>query len=188
MTTEAVENLIDLLQQLEEEVNEADTRASAESVELEVGDVGEVSLDDLLGESVALAQAKRAKQLGRKLSEGQKTVLSDFAIQQHEAAWEPQAVVAHFRETECSCGELVRSFSGWYLYERHRRQVGSIRLSRFAGLIPQELPRFSHTSQHTTGECVCCLAVPTPANLVDFPALSELGMADSAASSQGELF
>lgn len=186
MLSVPAQEVVDAMLEIELELNAGEDVGDDEAPTPDLDDLND--LESLLDESVTLAKAKRDKALGRKLSGKQLVTLTANEIAQHELVWEGVAVIAHFKETLCACGEVTRVFDGWFLYERHRRQVGSIRLARIQGLVPTDLPQFQHVSDRTAGACACCMPVLPTARVADFPTIIELGMSEVSNLAQGELF
>lgn len=153
---------------LEELVAESTRTVTASTVE----DLDD--LDALLEESTAIADAKRARKQGRKLTAAQAEILDSNRLAEQMQVWEPVEAVAHFIHTTCSCGHEARRFNSWYKLLEHRRQDSRwlVRCDDHEGL-----PASQHITQETVGYCHECLGnVGLPAaDLEELPMLASLG-------------
>jgi len=81
-------------------------------------------LDDLLGESLDIAKAKRDLRQGRKLTEDQKDTLKANDIAVEVNVWQDQTVYCHTELVTCECGHKNKVFRGWYKYQTQRKGTG----------------------------------------------------------------
>jgi len=117
------------------------------------------SLDDLdllLEESTTLANAKRAKAQGRKLSAEQAALLENNRLAAEAELWITQHFVAHVTVTTCTCGSLWQDFSGWYAYQTQRK-ASHRRLLKVAKPDGGQA-RSQFISRHTSDYCPKCVA------------------------------
>lgn len=134
-----------------EELLEDDSRTVTAQVVDDLED-----LDTLLNESVAIADAKKAKNQGRKLSAEQTELLGINEAAREALAWEPQSAIAHFIVTTCACGAEHRRFSSWYHFLQHRRNADQRKL--VAAECHSDLPAEEYTSQASSLYCTECLS------------------------------
>lgn len=134
-----------------------------------------LDLDDLLTESVQLADAKRAKATGRKLTAEQSEILAANALAEELELWEDQEVFALVAEVQCNCGACSQQFRGWFVAQER------IRGGKGRRLVRQEdhggLPASVYRIREEAIWCVECLGkegLPFAAP-EDFPPLESLG-------------
>lgn len=113
-------------------------------------------LDDLLSESTALAEAKKAKAQSRKLTEEQRSLLEANHLATEAELWITQSCIAHITVTGCAqCHTEREDFAGWYAYQTQRKGKAR-RLLRVHA--PEDfLPRTQYVSRHVAGWCPACL-------------------------------
>ena len=75
----------------------------------------EFDLDALLKSSMALADAKRCKKAGRKLTLEAQELLDANALASNMIVWKDIAALAHFVTNVCSCGKSTTYFNSWYI-------------------------------------------------------------------------
>lgn len=136
-------------------------------------DSGDFSLDALLGESVKIADAKKAVKTGRKLSAEQADLLE--ANRQAEAIniWHDIEAYAHIVHTSCECGNHFQAFNGWYKYQEQRRGGGRrlVRADDHEGL-----PCLQFNTEQVVAYCHACAPTGLPkATSDDLDLLSTLG-------------
>ena len=133
-----------------------------------------LDLDELLAESVTLANAKRAKAKGQKLTPEQSDLLEANRIVEQADYWKLVTCYAHFVEVECGCGGLKETrFEGWYSYETQRRGTG-----RRLVQVPRrgECPAFAVKTKRVVGGCLHCAPKDLPvATNADLDLLKLLG-------------
>ena len=96
-------------------------------------------LDQLLTESTDLANARRAKATGRKLSAEQAALLESNRLAAEAELWITQHQIAHVTVTTCTCGRTWQDFSGWYAYQTQRKGTGRclLKIARPSDFLPQ---------------------------------------------------
>lgn len=133
-------------------------------------------LDDLLAESTQLASAKRAKQLGRKLTAEHTAALEANALAEEAVSWLSTTAIAHFVLTECACGALHSRFNSWYKVLTHKKSTATRLVQADSA---EGLPILQHSTQEKVEVCEDCLrlaAIPE-ASLAAIPILASLGEA-----------
>lgn len=133
-------------------------------------------LDDLLQESMQLATAKRAKQLGRKLTTDNIAALEANALAEEALSWLPTTAIAHFVLTECACGALHSRFNSWYKVLSHKKSTAT----RLVQTTSQEgLPMLQHSTKEKVEVCEDCLRLSgiPEASIAAIPILASLGEA-----------
>ena len=113
-------------------------------------------LDQLLAESTDLANAKRAKATGRKLSAEQAALLESNRLAAEAELWLTQFYVAHTTIEFCACGAIHEGFAAWYAYQIQRNKSGR-RLLRVPRA-EQGMPASRYHTQHDVSACHMCVA------------------------------
>ena len=113
-------------------------------------------LDQLLAESTDLANAKRAKATGRKLSAEQAALLESNRLAAEAELWLTQFYVAHTTIEFCACGAIHEGFAAWYAYQTQRNKAGR-RLLRVPRA-EQGMPASRYHTQHDVSACHMCVA------------------------------
>ena len=139
-------NLDDLDELLEESTRTVTTKT--------VDDLDD--LDQLLAESTDLANAKRAKATGRKLSAEQAALLESNRLAAEAELWRTQFFVAHTTIEFCTCGAIHEGFAAWYAYQIQRNKSGR-RLLRVPRA-EQGMPASRYHTQHDVSACHMCVA------------------------------
>ena len=146
----------------------------------------DLDLDELLTESVQLADAKRAKATGRKLTAEQSELLAANSLAEELELWEDLEVYAVVAEVHCDCGACSQQFRGWFVAQER------IRGGKGRRLVRQEdhggLPASVYRIREETLWCVECLMkeeLPT-SSPEDFDLLESLGeyLPEKAASGE----
>lgn len=130
-------------------------------------------LDQLLGESVKISDAKKAVKTGRKITAEQADLLE--ANRQAEALniWHDLEAYAHIVHTSCDCGNHFQNFNGWYKYQEQRRGGGRrlVRADDHEGL-----PASQFNTEQVVAYCHACAPTGLPkATSDDLDILSTLG-------------
>lgn len=113
----------------------------------------ELDLDDLLSESLELADARRASRQGRKLTEAQAETLAANSAALHFESWRSYMLICHVELTTCSCGCAWEGFGGWYEYQVNRRDESRQMLQRVES---SELPTLPRQKFQTLLEVQAC--------------------------------
>lgn len=144
-----------------DEVSEAATGEIFELTELtpEPADDDFADLDSLLSESLDAVNLQKVKKRGLQLSAEQQDRLDAIRGVGEALRWRNVRAYAHTVKIECACGNVVRTFCGWYVYQEQRSVKGvsgGRRLHRIAAK-PADTPSFHyHTiEQHTA--CHRCI-------------------------------
>lgn len=131
------------------------------------------TLDQLLGESVKIADAKKAVKTGRKLSAEQSETLEANRLAEAANVWHDIEVYAHIVHTSCECGNHFKAFNGWYKYQEQRRGGGRrlVRADDHEGL-----PASQYNTEQVVAYCHACAPTTLPkATSADLDILSTLG-------------
>lgn len=131
------------------------------------------TLDQLLGESVKIADAKKAVKTGRKLSAEQSETLEANRLAEAANIWHDIEVYAHIVHTSCECGNHFKAFNGWYKYQEQRRGGGRrlVRADDHEGL-----PASQFNTEQVVAYCHACAPTGLPkATSDDLDILSTLG-------------
>ncbi len=111
-------------------------------------------LDDLLGESLTIAAARKAAKSGKK------DVSSDLIdiAQAADAAlqWEPTTAIARFIEQHCDCGATHTRFDSWFILSQHRRIADGRRWKRTDS--HEGLPATQYTVREDVTYCADCVS------------------------------
>lgn len=135
-------------------------------------------LDLLLEESVALADARRAKTSGRKLTQTQAEILEANALAEAQERWESQEVYAWIAEKRCVCGGRHKVFQGWYIWQTLRKGEGQ-RLIAAEG--HEGLPAAVYQSEEEVQWCLDCAPEGLPlVGAEQCELLEELGLGAEA--------
>lgn len=134
-------------------------------------------LDQLLNESLAVAEAKRSQKLGRRLNADQQLALEANAAAERFVTWKTVACIAHIELTVCKCGAGFELFSSWYRLETSKREHGKQQLTALAEPL-EGFPRSQYRTMREVPACSDCLPDLPATNEVEFPILESLG--DSA--------
>lgn len=113
-------------------------------------------LDQLLAESTDLANARRAKATGRKLTTEQAALLESNRLAAEAELWLTQFCIAHTTIEFCTCGAVHEGFAAWYAYQIQRNNKGR-RLLRIPRA-EQFMPASRYHTQHDVGACPKCIA------------------------------
>ncbi|QGH72974.1 MAG: hypothetical protein [Siphoviridae sp. ctdEk19] len=128
------------------------------------------SFDDLLSEALA-EQAKRKLATKRRPLDPQLAAEWDEAVE--IATWQPEAAVALFVQTECSCGAVHLDFASWYILSRHSREATALRWKKVDD--HGGLPAAKHVVTAQTTWCSLCINPLPPAEEYDIPGLDAFG-------------
>ena len=115
----------------------------------------ELDLDELLQESLELADAKLAARRGKKLTEAQAEVLAANSAALHFESWRSYMLICHVELTTCTCGCAWEGFGGWYEYQINRRDESRQMLVRVDGALPP-LPRQKYQTILEVSACDQC--------------------------------
>ena len=142
-------------------------------------------LDTLLKESTAIAQARKARRQGRKLTAEQSDLLESNRLAAEINQWQGQAVYAHIVRTSCECGNHYNDFRGWYHYETQRKGGGRRLIRKDCR---EGLPASQYVTEAVTPYCPACAPQGLPtATLDDLDILLSLGEPEVLNDGQGEL-
>lgn len=145
-----------------------------------------LELDDLLSESVEIAQARRAAKTGKRLTQEQAELLEANQLAIDREVWTDVLAVAHFVEVECACGEAHRKFGGWYVLQQHKRWGASRKLVRAGD--HRGLPMHQYSTQELVSFCAQCLHATMPViSQAELPMLSAFGEAFEGDAGQLEM-
>lgn len=114
-----------------------------------------LDLDDLLQESLELADAKLAARRGKKLTSAQSEILSANSAALHFESWRGYMLICHVELTTCACGCAWEGFGGWYEYQVNRREESRQMLVRVGGDLPP-LPRQKYQTVLEVSACDQC--------------------------------
>lgn len=112
-------------------------------------------LEDLLKESVLLAQAKKAQAQQRKLSVNQSAIIGEMRKVEDKALWQTQAYFAHIKTITCTCGAITQALSGWYSYDLAK--YGSGRRLTLVKDLEKGFPRKAFWTDNTSINCLHCI-------------------------------
>lgn len=142
-------------------------------------------LDTLLEESTAIAQARKARRQGRKLTAEQSDLLESNRLAAEINQWQGKAVYAHIVRTSCKCGNHFDDFRGWYHYETQRKGGGRRLIRKDCR---EGLPASQYVTEAVTPYCPACAPQGLPtATLDDLDILLSLGEPEVLNDGQGEL-
>jgi len=134
-------------------------------------------LDQLLNESLAVAEAKRSQKLGRRLNADQQLALEANAAAERFATWKTVACIAHVELTVCKCGAGFELFSSWYRLEMSKREQGKQQLTALAEPL-SGFPTSQYRTMREVPTCSECIPDLPVTDESEFPILESLG--DSA--------
>lgn len=170
----------------EELLEEQEAEESGEEVREKISAVDDLDdLEDLLLESVTTANAKKAKNQGRKLDASQLEALSRMAAFEEAAAWEGQLAVLHFIHTSCSCGSTNSRCSRLYELHQHRKSNAQ----KLTQVATSSLPTSRYDSIETVTFCDDCLNADQLSSVLGtaYPLLRSLGEEAVVTLSQEDL-
>lgn len=163
------------LRELEEEVEEERAEKIGKVVNaLAKGGSGLDDLDSLLEESVTLASARKRKNQGRSLSQGEAEALERQRIMEEIAAWEPQVAIIHVVQTVCDhCGSSERHLRQLFELFHHRKSNAR----KLCATTETQLEALRHETVELVAFCTSCMDVDdyAPADTDDYPILTSLG-------------
>lgn len=157
---------LDDLDDLDELLEESTRTVTAKTVD----DLDD--LDQLLAESTDLANARRAKATGRKLTTEQAVLLESNRLAAEAELWITQFCVAHTTSEFCTCGAVHEGFAAWYAYQIQRNNK-SRRLLRIPRAEPFR-PASRYHTQHYVGACPKCIAYLPQLTVDDLDLLGSL--------------
>lgn len=127
-------------------------------------------LDSLLEESVAIADAKRAKSQGRRLDTGMLDALARAKVVEDMLAWDTVAFVKVVERVQCACGWAETHYHGIFKAMQHRRRPAERQLIR-PDKSEVRLPLRQFVFGSNAAECAYCTPIVDGIQVHEFPLL-----------------